>query len=109
MCGVLNDEAKKEYLSRGSSPRVRGFEHDDWKSIYDIRFIPACAGFCFLLQLLRQYDRVHPRVCGVLLQFRGSDQPVAGSSPRVRGFVFLLYVIRTTLNISLEHNLSAFN
>ena len=52
-----------------------------------IRFIPACAGFCRVLDEAARKVQVHPRVCGVLTNTRSNALNLYGSSPRVRGFV----------------------
>ena len=53
------------------------------------RFIPACAGNSFLIGSECQFTTVHPRVCGEQ-SLAGLDFGLlSGSSPRVRGTVFL--------------------
>ena len=79
------------YELRGSSPRVRGAElfESILQSISGI--IPARAGSSFGLRCTAACRRDHPRACG--------EQPPAshprpcrwGSSPRVRGAVFLIH------------------
>ena len=74
----------------GSSPRVRGTPNDRGSADETRRFIPARAGnstdtaeFGGLLQT------VHPRACGELFRRSESSSWDGGSSPRVRGTLFL--------------------
>ena len=53
------------------------------------RFIPACAGFCSHSMTSFAHPEVHPRVCGVLREAADGLLETGGSSPRVRGFVFM--------------------
>ena len=70
----------------GSSPHVRGFGLSLFLHRKTARFIPACAGFCYLLGVFERVILVHPRMCGVLpFPCRGRRKR-KGSSPHMRGF-----------------------
>ena len=77
-------------MYHGSSPRVRGTADKVERSWSTFRFIPACAGNGHADQSRLAPRPVHPRVCGeryVVLHVRFSTR---GSSPRVRGTVYLI-------------------
>ena len=73
----------------GSSPRVRGTARNLFADQPVVRFIPACAGNsvfpCFCVSGIS----VHPRVCGEQQPYVGVGVGGHGSSPRVRGTVYL--------------------
>ena len=66
MSGVLLSEATPRLCWVGSSPRERGFEHQEQVDVHR-------AG-------------VHPRVSGVLIASKNTLAQGTGSSPRERGF-----------------------
>ena len=67
MCGVLLPSGVASSYASGSSPHVRGFGLSPKRPRWRPRFIPACAGFCERVIYDRERDKVHPRMCGVLL------------------------------------------
>ena len=80
----------------GSSPRVRGTRIFVFCHFLILRFIPACAGNTLQQWLGWVRHPVHPRVCGehvicYLALHRGH-----GSSPRVRG---TLWILNDVLNL----------
>ena len=90
----------------GSSPHVRGFGHRRDRRAGRGGFIPACAGFCLFVEVVRAVRgfipacagfwagsaprrprrKVHPRMCGVLSLSIATPPLESGSSPHVRGF-----------------------
>ena len=68
MCGVLCVRSARDALSRGSSPHVRGFGIPQIAKGDKNGFIPACAGFWPSGEGGRFPYRVHPRMCGVLIE-----------------------------------------
>ncbi len=85
VCGERVSPAAAETIRSGSSPRVRGTGVDGDRMTAVTRFIPACAGNGFDVNVIGLTTSVHPRVCGE----RGvsAEELVLenGSSPRVRG------------------------
>ena len=72
----------------GSSPRMRG-THTDWlEACLSLGIIPAYAGNTYYVTLPRLIVWDHPRVCGEHGELVHVGQPVAGSSPRMRGTLF---------------------
>ena len=66
MCGVLRRCSDWLGTRLGSSPHVRGFEQGRLYRGRQLRFIPACAGFCRRACITAACSEVHPRMCGVL-------------------------------------------
>ena len=63
-CG---ERCKKSWTGNevaGSSPRVRGTDHEPEGSVFDLRFIPARAGNGSGVCVLENANAVHPRACG---------------------------------------------
>ena len=89
VCGELYPPNPAGLPAGGSSPRVRGTPSAKHQRPDKRRFIPACAGNS--LGEVRQavFAPVHPRVCGELLAASEPRNPANGSSPRVRGTLFL--------------------
>ena len=85
MCGEHLYYRSQAHYDRGSSPRVRGTQCAVIHCLVPGGIIPACAGNtrCVRLPSLSPWD--HPRVCGEHMMWSGVDNPVTGSSPRVRG------------------------
>ena len=75
--------------SYGSSPRVRGTLINSGTSRASRRFIPARAGNSSLACTGPGSCAVHPRACGELSWCSERYVAKAGSSPRVRGTLFL--------------------
>ena len=73
----------------GSSPRVRGTPLRNPVFPQPRRFIPACAGNTDLCGAELWHPPVHPRVCGEHLSRQNVPQIPLGSSPRVRGTLWL--------------------
>ena len=89
VCGEQSRESPRRPPPHGSSPRVRGTDTTPPPPRQRSRFIPACAGnrdtglhslYCLA---------VHPRVCGEQTVDNRRCFASDGSSPRVRGTVFL--------------------
>ena len=85
VCGEQFDDRGTFKAGRGSSPRVRGTDRNQFVIREFDRFIPACAGNS--INPLKPYFQhpVHPRVCG---EQEGKIRIIpneTGSSPRVRG------------------------
>ncbi len=87
VCGERRTFAKYLDAVNGSSPRVRGTDRGRIQRPAPARFIPACAGNGLFRQRRDPAAPVHPRVCGERSSVIVPRQPVAGSSPRVRGTV----------------------
>ena len=85
VCGEQPDCQPLRCASTGSSPRVRGTDHDQEQDVERSRFIPACAGNSAAYRSYWGDAPVHPRVCGEQ-RCRSPERPKnSGSSPRVRG------------------------
>ena len=87
MCGEKNISKTKVQLSAESPPRVRGKESTSQGSRCRGRITPACAGKRRGDRSSRTTMRDHPRVCGEKICSAVSQNPSAGSPPRVRGKV----------------------
>ena len=85
VCGERIEEAERNALHAGSSPRVRGTRHRLHGSPQPQRFIPACAGNASSSSPPRNARTVHPRVCGERASRHSPACMNRGSSPRVRG------------------------
>ena len=64
VCGEQYDVVIYDEAQEGSSPRVRGTVGWFWHSYSLKGIIPACAGNSLVSDLVNEYDRDHPRVCG---------------------------------------------
>ena len=89
MCGEQLKKSMALHLKWGSSPRVRGTASLSNKIDNIEGIIPACAGNSPALALRLTQERDHPRVCGEQRLKYISLRLNKGSSPRVRGTVFL--------------------
>ena len=69
----------------GASPRVRGKPIVESIATGRLRCIPACAGEATIPYLVRDGDKVHPRVCGGSAVASIAASIESGASPRVRG------------------------
>ena len=76
--------------SAGSSPRVRGKRGAGEFPVAVRGLIPACAGKTRLVFLHSTTTRAHPRVCGENKVTSTPSAPPRGSSPRVRGKLWLV-------------------
>ena len=85
VCGERFSVSRRQTLSYGSSPRLRGTPFTVQHLHLPHRFIPAFAGNATTRRHPRKRRPVHPRVCGE----RKRGAPVGpwtfGSSPRLRG------------------------
>ena len=73
----------------GSSPRVRGAVERPVVSDEAAGIIPARAGSSRAARRIRRGGRDHPRACGEQSSTRFACRDAPGSSPRVRGAVWL--------------------
>ena len=80
-------------MFEGSSPRVRGTAASLSQLHHCLGIIPACAGNSVRLTINNKAFWDHPRVCGEQTIKKDSISTFLGSSPRVRGTVFLVILI----------------
>ena len=73
------------FLSRGSSPRLRGTHRRVGAAGNLIRFIPAPAGNTCRGGATNSRSAVHPRACGEHTYTASTSDTGCGSSPRLRG------------------------
>ena len=73
----------------GSSPRMRGTHYDKFPQLEPEGIIPAYAGNTRRCWNQRQPYQDHPRVCGEHFFGAGARPYVQGSSPRMRGTLFV--------------------
>ena len=88
-CGEQLEHVRGASALRGSSPRMRGTGQAGCRSRYQGRFIPAHAGNRNRHGSAVERGPVHPRACGEQLQRLLAMMGVTGSSPRMRGTVWL--------------------
>ena len=81
----------------GSSPRMRGTRGENPKGQLRGRFIPAYAGNTSGCRKNIIPDTVHPRVCGEHFPFSAGSAISSGSSPRMRGTLFLSFHMQSFL------------
>ena len=84
-CGANNATQITARYVNGSSPRVRGKLPAYANPQQMVRIIPARAGQTLSPRMLNISFTDHPRACGANYGGVPVIQPVAGSSPRVRG------------------------
>ena len=89
-CGEQFLRARKITDKYGSSPRVRGTVRGKRQELVVVRFIPARAGNRVLFDEVSEFIELHPRACGEQGLGAGETPDAKGSSPRVRGTVFLV-------------------
>ena len=89
VCGEQSSRRASPSCAHGSSPRVRGTGEQGRLDGGRGRFIPACAGNSHHRPRRVPWPAVHPRVCGEQCSPRSWEMESDGSSPRVRGTVFL--------------------
>ena len=85
MCGENRGLFLMSWLSRGSSPRVRGKHFAKRRHAVAGGLIPACAGKTTAPTDCSRSAAAHPRVCGENTVFHVKIVTHPGSSPRVRG------------------------
>ena len=89
VCGEHRHPKHAVRHALGSSPRVRGTRPAADNRPHRARFIPACAGNTRKPRKRALEGTVHPRVCGEHAVLPAVPAVVHGSSPRVRGTLFL--------------------
>ena len=94
VCGEQVASATVHGLVEGSSPRVRGTGRCRLRAMMVQGIIPACAGNRDVPSVLRCVVGDHPRVCGEQMASEYKGLTVKGSSPRVRGTVFLSFLMK---------------
>ena len=102
-CGANEQDTDSDPDRIGSSPRMRGKRRRQDAHASLLRIIPAHAGQTSLLMMLMLPPPDHPRACGANVTVDGGGQPVAGSSPRMRGKLTANAVIRLTMRIIPAH------
>ena len=85
VCGEHHMTSIMVHLNWGSSPRMRGTHAKNVADAAKTGIIPAYAGNTYYVTLPRLIVWDHPRVCGEHGELVHVGQPVAGSSPRMRG------------------------
>ena len=88
-CGELYFGGIDRRVKSGSSPRLRGTRRLGCSARAQLRFIPAPAGNSLRTLFARRPVPVHPRACGELSFFAHVFSCRYGSSPRLRGTLFL--------------------
>ncbi len=96
-CGEQWPQDLLHLLSRGSSPRMRGTALRRRFRADSCRFIPAHAGNRLPPYSPRPRFSVHPRACGEQVCGDRRGHSIGGSSPRMRGTVFLQIIDLPTL------------
>ena len=89
VCGENPMAAARPILAPGSSPRVRGKPGMAGRRHRHARLIPACAGKTWRPPSRPSDSPAHPRVCGENTVTCPPAALIAGSSPRVRGKLFV--------------------
>src|SRR5690606_21410436 len=82
----------------GSSPRMRGTRRATCDRTRRCRFIPAHAGNTRMRTAQARRAAVHPRACGEHARRCGRGNVANGSSPRMRGTLFV-YALENTRKI----------
>ena len=78
----------------GSSPRVWGIHRQKLPSYRLVRFIPTCVGNTKRNIIGNDIRAVHPHVCGEYCRIRVICFRLCGSSPRVWGIHFFIFIPR---------------
>ena len=102
-CGANASECSDPDCVGGSSPRMRGKPPYGHAPLEHARIIPAHAGQTRSRSPHSSPYPDHPRACGANVTVDGGGQPVAGSSPRMRGKLTANAVIRLTMRIIPAH------
>ncbi len=98
-CGEhLADSSHSDSLM-GSSPRLRGTHVDGFPVVFDRGIIPALAGNTAKPRRSWSYSWDHPRACGEHSVSVSNADRFRGSSPRLRGTLAGLLLIRQNLGI----------
>ena len=84
-CGEHANRTATSISSAGSSPRLRGTWSLGGSHELDNRFIPAPAGNIASQAAVCCSTAVHPRACGEHASLGQQNEPLFGSSPRLRG------------------------
>ena len=84
-CGANRIASTKKHRSSGSSPRMRGKPRSSVTVRGSRRIIPAHAGQTTSTPTTSARGADHPRACGANVASNSSEDPVNGSSPRMRG------------------------
>ena len=90
VCGEHRPRLPTWWVARGSSPRVRGTPSGSVGGVVGAGIIPACAGNTKAKRGDLVGWRDHPRVCGEHSYAVEAMRSGQGSSPRVRGTLFVL-------------------
>ena len=88
-CGERSVINADDIVQSGSSPRVRGTPVSERDQVHAGRFIPAGAGNASEPQSPGNSYPVHPRGCGERGSAGSGGRYPCGSSPRVRGTLFV--------------------
>ena len=88
-CGANSKLAAGANAEVGSSPRMRGKQHRLVACLPGVRIIPAHAGQTSASTCALAVSADHPRACGANRPTFPSQSPVFGSSPRMRGKLWL--------------------
>ena len=89
VCGANRVDILPLFHVVGSSPRVRGKQAHCGGDELAERIIPACAGQTAVPDASSCLTADHPRVCGANSSSNAHNAPISGSSPRVRGKLWL--------------------
>ena len=92
VCGEHPSTCLARLRQVGSSPRVRGTSPYLPAHLTSRRFIPACAGNMKCPEFAHSLVSVHPRVCGEHMRGLMLRYDQFGSSPRVRGTSWRIYL-----------------
>ena len=89
MCGEHGDRGAGKSFGVGSSPHVRGALDGNVYVCVFPRIIPACAGSTSVHCYMPMPSGDHPRMCGehCYMSYKGAS--ALGSSPHVRGALFI--------------------
>ena len=85
VCGEHEYRSSSAFGIQGSSPRVRGTQHQGGRAPLRGGIIPACAGNTAYDKNAQDATGDHPRVCGEHGTMEWDVVRRTGSSPRVRG------------------------
>ena len=91
-CGAHFLRKIKKVLDKGSSPRMRGSRKDELVELAKGGIIPAHAGLTKVCIAETDQTRDHPRACGAHAFLLSRFLPTLGSSPRMRGSLYLAAV-----------------
>ena len=99
MCGEHIEIIPDDEMRTGSSPRVRGTLRNLRLQAVDSGIIPACAGNTDVTNSGAGSEGDHPRVCGEHPAREGAGLTMVGSSPRVRGTLYVVDSVIEPLGI----------